>query len=226
MPTTAEQTKGHRERLKKRFLTGGTAALADYELLELLLMQAIPRRDVKPISKDLIKKFGSFSKVLNAPEKELKETPYVGDSVVTTLKLSLGVAEVYRKEKLKTTPKMDKLNLLDYLYTKFSSLEHEEFHVIYLDNKNKMIDDHRLFRGTINNAAVYPREIVKQALQKNAASMVLVHNHPSGDPTPSLDDERITLEIQAAAQILEIQVHDHIVIGDKQHYSFADHGKL
>lgn len=201
--------------------------MADYEMLELLLMQSIPRKDVKPIAKDLMAKFKSFSGVLNADTKDLMDVSGIGESVAHSLKLTVAISELYRQDSMKNQDIFNnKADLLDYLYTRMSGLKHEEFHVIYLDSKNKVVHDECLFRGTVNSSAAYPREIMKQALKHGAAGVILSHNHPSGDPSPSVEDEMFTVDVMGAAQALSITVHDHIIVGDKEHYSFHDHGKL
>jgi DNA repair protein RadC len=218
---------GHRERLKERFRKTNGEGLADYELLELLLMQAIPRKDVKPLAKALITKYGSLADVLNASIQDLAKEKGLGEGSATSLKLAHAVAISVRKDGLKKKPSIEnRLELLDYLYTKMSSLKHEEFHVIYLDGKNNILDDEVLFKGTVNSSAVYPREVTKAALKHGALNIVLVHNHPSGDPSPSTEDENITEDIMRAVGAVEIEVYDHIIIGNNKHYSFRDFGKI
>lgn len=218
---------GHRERLKERFRTGGEAALADYELLELLLMQAIPRKDVKPLAKDLLTKYGSLADILNASLEDLAKEKGLGEGSATSLKLVHAAAVRTRKDGLKKNPSIEnRLGLLDYLYTKMSALKHEEFHVVYLDSKNNILADEMLFKGTVNTSAVYPREVTKAALKHGATSLVLVHNHPSGDPSPSMEDETLTADIMRAVAPLEMEVYDHIIIGKDTHYSFRDFGKV
>lgn len=223
----ADHQSGHRGRLKEKFLARGATALADYELLELLLSYAIPRRDVKPLAKELVAHFGSLSNVLAAPTDKLTARPGVGEHVAALLKLTGAMAVQYRKEAATGKDTFhNKLDLIDYLYTKLSGLTREEFHVVYLDSKNQLLADDVLFTGTLNASAVYPREVIKAALDKGAAGLVLAHNHPSGNPTPSPEDEILTIELAAIASPLGITVHDHIIIGDGQHYSFKDSGKI
>lgn len=218
---------GHRERLKERFNTSKGSALADYEMLELLLTYAIPRKDTKPIAKDLMTKFGSFADVMRADIKDLCAVKGIGESIATYIQVIAATNLRSKKDKVVGKKIMrDRLDLLDYLYAKIADLKHEEFHVMYLDAKNNVVADDMLFRGTVNESAVYPREIVKEALNKAATSLVLVHNHPSGNPEPSLADERVTMEIVAAAAAVGITVHDHLIIGMDRHYSFYDHGKM
>lgn len=218
---------GHRERLKERFRKAGGEGLAEYELLELLLMQALPRKDVKPLAKDLLAKYGSMADILSASIQELSAEKGLGEGSATSLKLAYAVAISFRKDGLKKNPSIEnRLGLLDYLYTKMSALKHEEFHVIYLDSKNNILADEMLFKGTVNSSAVYPREVTKAALKHGALSLVLVHNHPSGDPAPSIEDEAITEDIMRAVGAVEIEVYDHIIIGNSAHYSFRDFGKI
>lgn len=217
---------GHRARLRERFQKAGTEGLADYEILELLLMQALPRRDVKPLAKQLIDHFGTLNKTLEASLKDIAAQPGMGETSATAIKLAHGIALTYRRGKTDKKHIEDRLDLLDYLYAKVSGLTHEEFHVVYLDSKNHIVGDDCLFKGTLNSSAVYPREVVKAALATGAASIVLVHNHPSGDPSPSPDDLALTADICGAAEPLDIQVYDHIIVGDGAHYSFRDHNQI
>lgn len=218
---------GHRERLRERFTEGGPAALADYEMLELALTFALPRKDVKPIAKQLLEKYKDLAGVLDAPLRDLQTFPGLGDSSGIYLKTIHGLMlKTKRGKTLQRDVFASKLDLLDYLYNKVSALQHEEFHVLYLDNKNRLMGEDLLFRGTLNAAAVYPREIIKAALAKGAAGLVLLHNHPSGDPSPSADDDKLTAEIASLASGLQIDVVDHLIIGDGLHFSYKDHGKI
>lgn len=223
----ADHASGHRERLREKFIETGTTALADYEMLELLLMQSIPRKDVKPLAKELIANFGSFAKVLDADYKDLLSFTGVGKSTAFSLKLASGVNQTYGKNQARKSVNLGSfIELADYLYTKLSSLTHEEFHAIYLDNKNNLIKDECLFKGSVNSSAVYPREVVKYALKHGATSIVVAHNHPSGDPAPSMQDDLVTTELQAALRTLNIRLLDHIIIGAGEHYSYAQARKL
>jgi DNA repair protein RadC len=222
---TAPHHSGHRARLRNKLRQLGAHGLADYEVLELLLMQAIPRRDVKPLAKDLLQTFKSIHGVLEAPFEKLCAAG-LSEPAATTLILAREVAVLYRKEVATKHKFTDRLALLDYLYAKFGGLTREEFHILFLDSKNQLIADECMFTGTLNSSAVYPREIMKRALDKGAASLVLIHNHPSGDPTPSTSDEYLTRDIAAVAAGLAIDVYDHLIIGDNCHYSFRDSGKL
>jgi DNA repair protein RadC len=218
---------GHRERLRERFLLGGPDAMPDYELLELTLFAAIPRRDVKPLAKALLAKFGSFAEVIAAPRERLLETDGIGDGVVAHLKIVEAAALRLSKTQLLGKPALASwAALLDYCRAAMARGLREEFRVLFLDRKNILIADEVQSAGTIDHTPVYPREIVKRALELNASSMILVHNHPSGDPTPSRADIEMTREIQAAAKPLRIAVHDHLVIGRSGHASFKSLGLL
>ena len=218
---------GHRERLKKRFIDAGSDALADYEILELLLMQFIPRRDVKPAAKFLIQKAGSLAKVMDLPQQTIALAPGLGDKTAFVFEvLKAFNKQAKRQAVVKKASFLNRLDLLEYLYDKMTPLKHEEFHVVYLNSKNHVLAEETLFRGTIDSSVVYPREVIKTALEKGARSLVLVHNHPSGDPTPSQDDFHLTSEIQKLAAPMGILIEDHIIIGDGIHYSFSDQGKL
>ena len=221
-----EDTKGHRERLRQRFLNAGAEALHDYELLELILAGAIPRKDVKPIAKALIRHFGSFTKVLSADLDELLKMEGVGDSAAFALKLAHGTTVVFHKHGLKRTKFRTTADVLDYLYVRLSDLPHEVFYVIYLDTKNGIIRSEELFRGTVNSSTVYPSEVMKHALKYGATSIIVAHNHPSGDATPSTDDHILTVELFSAAKTVNIQLIDHVVIGNDEHFSFKDAGEL
>jgi DNA repair protein RadC len=218
---------GHRDRLRERFVLGGADTLPDYELMELVLFAAIPRRDVKPLAKGLIAKFGSFADVIAAPRERLLETDGIGESVVTQLKVIEAAALRLAKTRLIGRPALSSwAALLDYCAAAMARGMREEFRVLFLDRKNILIADEVQSAGTIDHTPVYPREIVKRALELGASAMILVHNHPSGDPTPSRADIEMTREIAAAAKPLKISVHDHLVIGRSGHASFKSLGLL
>ena len=211
---------GHRERLKERFRAGGAEALPDYELLELLLFRTIPRRDVKGLAKALIRRFGSFAEVLGAPEERLKETPGVGEAVVTDLKLVRAAGlRMARGEVKKKTVLSSWTQVIDYCRSAMAFETREEFRILFLDKRNGLVADEIQQRGTIDHTPVYPREIVKRALELSASAIILVHNHPSGDPTPSTADIQMTRQIVDIAKPLGISVHDHIIIGREGHAS-------
>jgi DNA repair protein RadC len=218
---------GHRQRLRERFLTGGADALPDYELLELVLFLSIPQRDTKPLAKTLIKEFGSFADVIAAHPDRLKEVDGVKDATVAALKtveaaaLRLAKGNVMHRTALSSWDA-----LLDYCSAAMAREQTEQFRVLYLDRKNGLIKDEVHQRGTVDHTPVYPREVVKRALELSASAIILVHNHPSGDPTPSRADILMTREIAAAAKALKIEVHDHLVIGRGKHASFKALGLL
>jgi DNA repair protein RadC len=218
---------GHRERLRDRFLSGGDGALADYELLELLLCQARPRVDMKPVAKALLKRFGSFAGVMAATPTELQEVDGVGPAVAVIIKvvqtsaLRMAQQDIVQRDVVGSWKK-----LLDYCRMRMAEEKTEQFRLLFLDNKNAVIADEQQQRGTVNHTPVYPREVVKRALELGASAIILVHNHPSGDPTPSADDIAMTKEVAAAAEKLGIAVHDHIVIGRKGHASLRSMGYL
>ena len=218
---------GHRERLKERFLKAGGDGLADYELLELLLTYAIPRKDVKPLAKALLQKYGTIAALCALPQKTLVQESGLGEHSAAFLKLLNALMVHAAREK---TEKRNILGsrsaLLEYLYAHMAHLDREEFRVIYLDNKNHILEDEVLFTGTVNASAVYPREIMKKALACGAVGLVLAHNHPSGHVAPSGKDEELTMHVQQLAMGLDIVLHDHIIVGKNSHFSFADSGKL
>jgi DNA repair protein RadC len=218
---------GHRERLRARFLKGGADAMPDYELLELTLFAAIPRRDTKPLAKAVLKRFGTFAEVIAAPRERLLEMPGVGDSVASHLKIVEAAAQRLTKTKVMGRPALSSwAALLDYCTAAMARSEKEEFRVLFLDRKNHLIADEVQNRGTVDHTPVYPREIVKRALELNSSSIILVHNHPSGDPTPSKADIAMTREVAGAAKALGIALHDHLVIGRAGHASFKSLGLL
>lgn len=218
---------GHRKRLRERFLAGGAEALADYELLEMILFPAKPIGDVKPMAKDLLHAFGSFGGVLHAEESSLLKVEGVNDAAVVAIKVAKAAAERLLKEEIAERPVIKSwTQLLDYCRIHIGYQNNEEFHVLFLDNKLQLIADERHQRGTVNHTPVYPREVVKRALELGASSIILVHNHPSGDVNPSKEDVDITKLIIAAAKPLGIEVHDHIIVGAKKHFSFKSKGVI
>jgi len=220
-PAPDNLNAGHRERLRERFLQGGADALPDYELLELLLFRAIPRRDVKPIAKALLHRFGSFAEVIAAAPARLKEVDYVGDSVVVELKIVEAAALRLSRESMKKKLTLGSFaQVLDYCRSAMAFRETEEFRVLFLDKKNGLLADEVQGRGTVDHTPVYPREIVRRALELNASAVILVHNHPSGDPTPSQADIMMTDTIVSVAKPLGVSVHDHLIIGRNGHASF------
>ena len=225
---TSEVTRsGHRERLRERFLEGRAETLPDYELMELVLFAAIPRRDVKPLAKQLIAQFGSFAEAIAAPHARLREMAGIGESVATQLKIVEAAALRLARTQLLNKPALSSWGaVIDYCTAAMARSPHEEFRVLFLDRKNVLIADEVQARGTIDHAPVYPREIVKRALEVGASAIILVHNHPSGDPTPSRADIEMTREVTAAAKALHIAIHDHLVVARSGHASFKSLGLL
>lgn len=219
--------RGHRERLRARFDEGGPAALADYELLEMLLFRAMPRGDVKPLAWRLMQSFGDLNRVITAPRARLEQVPGIGPAVIRELKLMEAVARRMARARVINRPVISGWDaLLDYCHTAMAHRETEQFRVFYLDRKNTLIADEAQAQGTVDHVPVYPREIVKRALELNASALILVHNHPSGDPTPSDADIAMTRKVAAAAEALGLTVHDHIIIGRSRELSFRASGYL
>jgi DNA repair protein RadC len=218
---------GHRERLRARFHEGGADALPDYELLELLLCLSIPRIDVKPLAKDLLEHFGGFAAVLGAEPAALAAFKGVSDRTVHMLKLvqAAGV-RLGREEVIKRDVIGNWRQLIAYCRAAMGPDKTEQFRIIFLDRKNGVIKDEVQQRGTVDHTPVYPREVVKRALELSASSIIMVHNHPSGDPTPSRADIEITREVREAAEKLGIMLHDHIIISRSGHNSFKSMGLL
>ena len=218
---------GHRARLRARFLAGGAEAMPDYELLELALFAALPRKDTKPLAKALLKRFGSFAEVIAAPRERLMEIEGVGESVAAHLKIVEAAAHRLARTQVIGRPALSSwAALLDYCTAAMARGAKEEFRVLFLDRKNVLIADEVQSKGTVDHTPVYPREIIKRALELSASAIILVHNHPSGDPTPSKSDIDMTRDIAKAAQALGITIHDHLVIGRKGHASFKALGLL
>lgn len=222
-----EHKKGHRERLKTRFRKGGVKALADYELLELLLMMAIPRRDVKPLAKSLISEFGSYAEVISASPERLMEFNGVGENVVTALKLAEASAQMLSQGKVMEKPVLSNWQaLINYCTSQIAYKKNEQFRVLFLDRHNRLIADEKMQEGTIDHTPVYPREIIKRALELGASAIILVHNHPSGDPTPSREDIDMTKKIADAGKQLGVMLHDHLIISKGGHSSFKTMGLI
>ena len=214
---------GHRERLRQRFREAGAEALADYELIELVLFRAIPRRDVKPLAKDLLKRFGSFAEVVAAPEARLAEVEGMTAAAIVEVKVVQAAAVRFGRGRIARRPVLSSWSaVLDYCRTAMAFAEREQFRVLYLDKKNALIADEVQGEGTVDHTPVYPREVVKRALELSSTALVLVHNHPSGDPTPSRADIEMTKAIADIARPLGVAVHDHIIVGRDGHVSFKD----
>jgi DNA repair protein RadC len=217
----------HRARLRARFAESGAGALPDYELLELLLFRIIPRQDVKPLARRLLDDFGDLASILSAPTPRLEQVPGVGPAVALELKVVEAVAHrMARARVLRRHVVSSWAQLLDYCHTVMAHREQEQFRVLFLDRKNVLIADEEQGRGTVDHVPVYPREVVKRALELNASALILVHNHPSGDPTPSRADIDMTRQVEAAAQALGLTLHDHLIIGREKELSFRAEGLL
>lgn len=217
----------HRKRLRARFMEGGATAMPDYELLELVLFRAIPRQDVKPLARLLLDTFGDFNRVASASPARLLMVKGVGDAVVLELKVIEASAQRLMRAKVMNRPLLSSWDaLLDYCHTAMSHRETEQFRILFLDRKNVLIADEEQAKGTVDHVPVYPREVVKRALELNASAIILVHNHPSGDPTPSDADISMTHQVQDAAQVLGITLHDHLIIGKSRELSFRSSGYL
>jgi len=218
---------GHRERLRERFLSGGAYAMPDYELMELALFAAIPRRDTKPLAKALIAHFGSFAEAIAAPRERLLEIEGMSDGAATQLKIVEAAALRLSQTRVLGRPALSSwAALIDYCAAAMARAMKEEFRVLFLDRKNVLVADEVQSSGTIDHTPVYPREIVKRALELGASAVILVHNHPSGDPTPSRADIEMTREVVEAAKALKISVHDHVIVGRNGHASFKALGLL
>jgi DNA repair protein RadC len=217
--------KDHRKRLRERFTAGGHAAMPDYELLELTLFRSLPRCDVKPVANRLLETFGNFNEVLSASVERLTQVRGVGDLVAIDLKVVEAAAHRLARSRVIQRQVISSWDaLLDYCRTTMAHRETELFRILYLDRKNVLIADEEQAKGTVDHVPVYPREVVKRALELNASALILVHNHPSGDPTPSDSDIAMTRQIEDAARALSITLHDHLVIGKSAEYSFRAHG--
>ena len=217
----------HRARLRDRFSEGGPGALADYELLELLLFRIIPRQDTKPLARRLIETFGDVASALSASPERLKDVEGVGPAVALELKVVEAVAHrMARARVLRRHVVSSWAQLLDYCHTVMAHRGQEQFRVLYLDRKNVLIADEAQGEGTVDHVPVYPREVVKRALELDASSLILVHNHPSGDPTPSEQDIAMTRQVEQAAAALGITLHDHLIIGRERELSFRAKGLL
>ncbi len=217
----------HRKRLRERFMSGGATAMPDYEMLELVLFRAIPRQDVKPLAYALIDRFGDFNRVLSAPTAQLLRVQGCGPAVVTELKVVEAAAHRLARARVMKRHVVSSWDaLLDYCHTVMSHRDTEQFRVLYLDTKNALIADEEQAKGTVDHVPVYPREVVKRALEMNAAAIILVHNHPSGDPTPSQADIEMTHQIERAATALSVRLHDHLIIGKSRELSFRAEGLI
>ncbi|MEL7165997.1 MAG: DNA repair protein RadC [Pseudomonadota bacterium] len=217
----------HRKRLRGRFVSGGAAAMPDYEILELVLFRAIPRQDVKPLAHDLLDAFGDFNRVITAPTDRLRQIKGVGEAVICELKIVEAASQRLARARIINKHVISSWDaLLDYCHMTMAHRETEQFRVLYLDRKNVLIEDEEQARGTVDHVPVYPREVAKRALELNASALILVHNHPSGDPTPSQADIDMTCQIEQACNALGLTLHDHLIVGKSRELSFKSAGYL
>ena len=223
----ADKNEGHRTRLKEKFLRGGLKGFLEYEIVELLLTLGTPRRDCKQPAKDILRKYKTLGGVLEASREDLHEVNGVGANNIIGIKLIREVAHRFLKDRMMSKPIChSSKEVFDYLYLALRETKREKFKVIFMDAKNQIIEEKTLSEGTVDSSVVYPREIIREALKYSASSLIFVHNHPSGDPTPSGSDLDITKELVLAAQIMPIKVLDHIIIGNNRYFSFADEGLI
>ncbi|NQU69023.1 MAG: DNA repair protein RadC [Rhodospirillales bacterium] len=218
---------GHRKRLRDRFANGGGEALADYELLELCLFEAIPRQDTKPIAKLLLKRFGTYAGVLHAAPDDLRDVKGMGDAAVIALKTVVEAATRLARAEILNQPVLSSWDrLIDYLRIGMGQKKTEQFRILFLDTKNKLIADELHQEGTVNHTPVYPREVVKRALELSAVAIIMVHNHPSGDPTPSRADIDMTKQMRDVGAPMGVTLHDHIIISRSDYSSFKAMGLI
>ena len=228
MQEPKNKAKGHRRRLREKFIKSGISGFNDYEIVELLLTLGTPRKDCKQQAKEAIKKFKSLKGVLEAPMDKLQEIDGIGPHNAFGIKVFQEISERYLKEKIigKKIKLKSSKEVYDYLFQSMQKNKKEIFKVLFLDAKNKIINTEDLFEGTLNTSSVYPREIIKKAIQYNADSLIFVHNHPSGNPEPSKSDRDITKNLVNAGKVMQIKILDHIIIGDNKYFSFADEGLI
>ena len=220
MADAAPHYHGHRQRLRERLLQAGADAVRDYELLELILFRAIPQRDVKPLAKTLIERFGSFAEAISAPAERLREVKGLGDAAIAEIKIVQAAASQYARGHTRKRAVLSSwTSVLDYCRTAMAFADKEQFRILFLDKRNQLIADEVQQTGTVDHTPVYPREVVKRALELSATAIIMVHNHPSGDPTPSHADIEMTKAIVEIAKPLGIAVHEHIIVGKEGHAS-------
>lgn len=216
---------GHRQRLKEKYAATPPGTLYDYEVLELLLSYAIPRKDVKPLAKALLHRFSSLKGIMDAPEGDLVEVPGIGSHAATLIRLVRELGTRYLKEEVQGKIQIScTTELVHYCQAALGGLKDERFCVIYLNAQNRMIDMEVIEEGIVNQAVVYPRKVLENALKRKASAIILVHNHPSGQVRPSDADIRLTQTIREAAKTLEILVHDHLIVGENRFFSFREEG--
>ena len=218
---------GHRDRMRRKLLDAGPAAILDHELLEMVLFLALPRRDTKPLARALLAEFGSFANVISAPKQALLGVDGLAEAGIAALKTVQAAALRLAKAEVVARPVLNNWDvLMDYLNAVMARERVEQFRVLFLDARNRLLGDEAQARGTVNHTPVYPREVVKRALELQATAIILVHNHPSGDPTPSRDDIDMTREVKTAAAALSIVLHDHVIVGNGRWLSFRREGLL
>jgi len=223
----ANQNEGHRQRLRTKFLKSGLDGFHDYEIIELLLTLGTPRKDCKSVAREALKKFGTLKSVLEADPSKLKEIKGIGDNNVFGLKITQAVSRRFLADRIMDQDFMrSSEEVMEYLKHNLRDKTREIFMVIYLNGRNQILQMEELFEGTLTTSAVYPREVVKRALDHAAAALVFVHNHPSGNPKPSQDDITITKKLKEAAEAIDVSVHDHLIIAGNEVYSFADNGLI
>ena len=226
-PPSPISAEGHRARMRARLLTAGPDSVADHELLEMVLFLALPRRDTKPIARALLTRFGSFAAAISAPLPDLRHIEGLGEAGAAALKTIQAAAHRLVRAEVQNRPVLnDWPRLLDYLQAVLAREPVEQFRILFLDNRNRLVADEAQSRGTVNHTPVYPREVVKRALELHATALILVHNHPSGDPSPSRDDIAMTRAIRLAADAVGVVLHDHVIVGQGTHASFRERGLL
>ncbi|MFA9497339.1 MAG: DNA repair protein RadC [Deltaproteobacteria bacterium] len=222
-----DKGKGHRKRLREKFLDSGLAGFHDYEVVELLLTLAMPRKDCKDAAKAAMKQFKTLQGVLEASPKALCEVPGIGPKNLLGIKLIKAVADRYLEKRLLHKDALNNSKeLFEYLYHSIRDKTRECFNVVFLDAKNRVVATETLFEGTLTASSVYPREVVLAALNQHAAALIFAHNHPSGDPKPSQEDIAITRQLVFACKVVGITVHEHLIIGNNRYFSFADEGYI
>ncbi|HVO66589.1 MAG TPA: DNA repair protein RadC [Syntrophales bacterium] len=227
MPPNNPSYKNHRQRLKQKFSESGVDAFHDYEVLELLLSYAIPRKDVKPLAKELLREFGSLKGIVDAEKNSLEKIKGISTHTAILIKLIKDFGALYLKEKAKEKPQINCTSeLLNYCKTYMGGIKDEQFCVIYLNAQNRITEIEAIEEGVVNQAVVYPRKVLENALKRKASAIILVHNHPSGHVKPSDADIRLTKTIQETAKILDIIVHDHLIIGENRFFSFREEGLI
>ena len=225
--TKAELHSGHRGRLRERFLQNGVNALQDYEILEMILFAASPRSDMKATAKKLIKEIGSLAAVLRATPEQMKKVEGISDAIISSIKICEAACQIMIKEDVKSGPIIQSwTSLLDYCRMMLGHKTEEEFHLLFLNHKNALIADEMQNKGTVDHTPVYPREVVKRALELGASAVIMVHNHPSGDVQPSKADIDMTRQVINAGHSVGVRVHDHLIVGAKQTFSFKSNGLI